>query len=341
MIKLRSRNRPSLPERGRDGEGAGAIVDPASALPPPNPPPFRERAPAPFPGGAIMSPADFLAASLSEGAVIVRIAEAQGSTPREVGATMIVSARGSAGTIGGGQLEFHCIDVARALLDSGGPPQFIDIPLGPQMGQCCGGRVRVAMEKATPAHLEALKQDEAKAAAERPQVLIFGAGHTGKALARSLALLPLAVSLIDDRPGQFDDVPATISCLHLDDPETAISAARPGSAFVVLSHSHALDYRLTETALLRGDAAYIGMIGSATKRARFEASFRRRHPRSKALTQLTCPIGGSDVHDKRPEVIAALTSAELVRCLLGEKAALVGRSATRRARTRNRHDAAA
>ncbi|WID95972.1 xanthine dehydrogenase accessory protein XdhC [Bosea vestrisii] len=280
-----------------------------------------------------MTAADFLAANLADGAVIVRIAEAQGSTPREAGATMIVSARGSAGTIGGGQLELHCIDLARALLDSNGP-RLIDIPLGPQMGQCCGGRVRVAMEPATPAHLEALRQDEAKAAAERPQVLIFGAGHTGKALARSLALLPLAVTLIDDRPSQFDDVPAAVVCLRLDDPETALAAARLGSAFVVLTHSHALDYRLAEAALLRGDAAYVGMIGSSTKRARFEASFRRRHPGSRALTQLTCPIGGSDVHDKRPEVIAALTSAELVRCLLGEKA-------TRRARARNRHDAAA
>lgn len=281
-----------------------------------------------------MTPADFLAANLKEGAVIVRIAEAQGSTPREAGATMIVSASGSAGTIGGGQLEFHCIDLARALLRSGGPQQLVEIPLGPQMGQCCGGRVRVAMEKATPTHLEALKQDEAKAAAERPQVLIFGAGHTGKALARSLALLPVAVTLIDDRPAQFDEVPATVSCIQLDDPESALAAARPDSAFVVLSHSHALDYRLAEAALQRGDAAYVGMIGSATKRARFEASFRRRHPGSTALTQFTCPIGGSGVHDKRPEVIAALTSAELVRCLLGQKA-------MKRVRARNRHDAAA
>ncbi len=281
-----------------------------------------------------MTPADFLASILADGAVIVRIAEAQGSTPREAGATMIVSAHGSAGTIGGGQLEFHCIDLARILLDSGGVQQLIDIPLGPQMGQCCGGRVRVAMEPATAAHLEALREDEAKSAAERPQVLIFGAGHTGKALARSLALLPVAITLIDDRPGQFDEVPATVSCLQFDDPETVLASARPGTVFVVLTHSHALDYRLAEAALLRGDAAYVGMIGSATKRARFEASFRRRHPGSTALTGLTCPIGGSDVHDKRPEVIAALTSAELVRCLLGE-------TATRRARTRNRHDAAA
>lgn len=281
-----------------------------------------------------MTPADFLAANLTEGAVIVRIAQAQGSTPREAGATMIVSAQSSAGTIGGGQLELHCIDLAREMLGNAEAAKHIDIPLGPQMGQCCGGRVMVMLEKATAAHLEALRESEAKAAAARPQVLIFGAGHTGKALARALALLPLAVSLIDDREDVFEGVPDSVACLRLDDPEAALAAAPPRSAFVVLSHSHALDYRLTETALLRGDAAYVGMIGSATKRARFAASFRRRHPGSEALAGLTCPIGGSDVHDKRPEVIAALTSAELVRCLLGE-------TATRRTRTRNRHDAAA
>lgn len=267
-----------------------------------------------------MTPAGFLAANLAAGAVIVRIVEAQGSTPREAGATMVVDAHGSAGTIGGGQLEFHCIDLARDMLANGDAAKTVDIPLGPQMGQCCGGRVRMALERATAAHLEALKGSEAKAAAGRPQVLIFGAGHTGKALAHSLALLPLAVMLVDDREGVFEGVPQTVACLRLDDPEAALAAAPPRSAFVVLSHSHALDYRLTEAALLRGDAAYVGMIGSGTKRARFEASFRRRHPGSEALARLTCPIGGSDVHDKRPEVIAALTSAELVRCLLGETA---------------------
>jgi xanthine/CO dehydrogenase XdhC/CoxF family maturation factor len=88
---------------------------------------------------------------------------------------------------------------------------------------------------------------------------------------------------------------------------------------VILSHSHALDYRLAEAALQRGDQSYVGMIGSATKRARFEAGFLRAGGRRDALTQLTCPIGGATVDDKRPEVIAALTTAELVRSLLGSE----------------------
>lgn len=288
-----------------------------------------------------MTLADFLSARLDEGAIIVRIERAQGSTPREAGATMIVGSHDSAGTIGGGQLEFHCLDLAREMLATGEDRRRIDLPLGPQMGQCCGGRVQVSLARANPADLAALRASETKAAASRPQVLIFGAGHTGKALARCLSLLPLAVTLVDDRPGQFGDVPETVACLHLDDPETALADARPGAAFIVLTHSHALDYRLAEAALLRGDTAYVGMIGSGTKRARFEASFRRRHPGSTALTRLTCPIGGSDVHDKRPEVIAALTAAELVRWLLGEKAAFAGKDATLPEKGRAAHDAAA
>jgi len=251
--------------------------------------------------------------------MLVRVMRAEGSTPREAGATMAVAATGTAGTIGGGQLEFHCIDIAREMLASGIGERALDIPLGPQMGQCCGGRVAVSLRRATATDLAMLAATEKAEAASRPAVLVFGAGHTGRALAHALAPLPFATMLIDDRDGVLDGLPAAISCLRMADPVGAIEPARPGSAFLILTHSHALDYRLAEAALQRGDAAYVGMIGSATKRARFEASFLRGGGRREALARLTCPIGGNDVDDKRPEVIAALTAAELVRCLLGTR----------------------
>lgn len=258
----------------------------------------------------------FIVQHLASGVILARIASARGSTPREAGATMAVSATASAGTIGGGQLEFHCIDIARAMLASGEQQRRIDIPLGPQMGQCCGGRVVVALHRADVVDVvmqRTIAQVEAK---YRPAILIFGAGHTGRALALALAPLPFATSLIDDRDGVSDGVPAAITCIRMADPVAAIETAPAEAAFVVLTHSHALDYRLAEAALTRRDAAYVGMIGSATKRARFEAGFLRSGGRSEALARLTCPIGGADVDDKRPEVIAALTTAELVRSLL-------------------------
>lgn len=264
-----------------------------------------------------MTLAAFLARHLRDGVILARIERAEGSTPREAGATMAVARNDSTGTIGGGQLEFHCLDIAREMLASGIGERVLDIPLGPQMGQCCGGRVSVALCRAGAADLAMLAATEKASAETRTTVLIFGAGHTGRALAQALGPLPFATTLIDDRDGVLDGMPAAISCLRMADPVGAVERARPGAAFVILTHSHALDYRLAEAALARGDGSYVGMIGSATKRARFAAGFLRDGGRQEALARLTCPIGGDDVDDKRPEVIAALTAAELVRCLLG------------------------
>lgn len=280
-----------------------------------------------------MTLAAFLLAHQRDGIVLVRIEAAEGSTPREAGASMAVSPNAVAGTIGGGQLEFHCIDIARHMLSDGAEDQLLDIPLGPQMGQCCGGRVRVSLRHAGAAEIALLGAREKAEAAARPPVLIFGAGHTGRALAHALAPLPVSASLIDDRDDVMSGLPAAVTCIRMADPVDAIASAPAGAAFVVLSHSHALDYRLAEAALARGDAAYVGMIGSATKRARFESGFLRSGGRRETLARLTCPIGGSDVDDKRPEVIAALTAAELVRCLLGRSEPAKGR--------RSRHESAA
>ncbi|HEV7259762.1 MAG TPA: xanthine dehydrogenase accessory protein XdhC [Bosea sp. (in: a-proteobacteria)] len=279
-----------------------------------------------------MSLSAFLARNLRDGAILIRIENARGSTPREAGAAMAVTATDTAGTIGGGQLEFHCIDIARDMLAASERKRDLDIPLGPQMGQCCGGRVMASLKRATAADLAMIAAREKADASARPVVQIFGAGHTGRALAQALAPLPFATTLIDDRDGVLQGLPANITSVRMADPVRAVEAAKPGCAFVILSHSHALDYRLAEAALARGDAAYVGMIGSATKRARFEASFLRDGGRPETLARLTCPIGGCDVDDKRPEVIAALTAAELVRNLLrGSKAsgeAVTGRAAT-------------
>lgn len=275
----------------------------------------------------------FLVAHHRDSIVLVRIEAAEGSTPREAGACMAVSPGAIAGTIGGGQLEFHCIDLARHMLSEGAEDQLLDIPLGPQMGQCCGGRVRVSLKRCSASEAALMAAREKAEAAARPPVLIFGAGHTGRALAQALAPLPFSTSLIDDRDDVMSGLPAAVTCIRMADPVDAVVSAPAKAAFVVLSHSHALDYRLAEAALGRGDASYIGMIGSGTKRARFEASFLRGGGRRETLARLTCPIGGSDVDDKRPEVIAALTAAELVRCLLGRRAPAKGR--------RSRHETAA
>ncbi|MBV8448204.1 MAG: xanthine dehydrogenase accessory protein XdhC [Hyphomicrobiales bacterium] len=259
------------------------------------------------------------ALACGETVVLVTVARAEGSTPRETGATMLVTQKSSFGTIGGGQLEFHAIDVAREMILEGTPERRLDLPLGPHLGQCCGGRVELLLRPASPARLDELAREEQRTARTEPHVLLFGAGHVGLALAQALAPLPLAVTLLDDRDSSHLSLPEAISFKRLDDPEGEVEAAPANSAFVVLTHSHALDYRLADAALRRDDARYVGMIGSMTKRTRFERWFLARGGAREALLRFICPIGGKRVRDKRPSVIAALATAEILSHLLANK----------------------
>jgi xanthine dehydrogenase accessory factor len=186
------------------------------------------------------------------------------------------------------------------------------VPLGPEIGQCCGGRVTLDLTAVDCGLAAALRRRLAAEAEARPEALIFGAGHVGRALAAALALLPLRPVLIDQRAEELALAPAGVPTRLSALPEADVAGAPRGSAFVVLTHDHALDFLITDAALARGDAAYVGMIGSGSKRARFGA-WRARGgvARGAALAGLTCPIGGPS-GDKRPAVIAALVAAEIV-----------------------------
>ncbi|MBA4492032.1 xanthine dehydrogenase accessory protein XdhC [Paracoccus sp. S1E-3] len=226
----------------------------------------------------------------------VRVTQTWGSTPREVGAEMFVTAAGCTGTIGGGRLEFDAIARARQMISAAETEAVMEITLGPDSGQCCGGRVRLGFDRAGPSPLPA-----------PPQVLIFGAGHVGRALARLLSQLPFDVALIDSRAEELSLATGCRTRLEAI-PEAVIAAARPGAAYVVLTHDHGLDFLLTTEALRRGDAVYVGLIGSATKRARF---LREARAQGVDTTALTCPIGAGFTADKRPEVIAVFAAAEI------------------------------
>lgn len=241
--------------------------------------------------------------------IAVSVSEARGSTPRERGATMLVSESDVAGTIGGGSLEWTAIEDARALLATGAEPRR-DLPLGPLLGQCCGGHVSLSFRVADDALADALTEAEEKAEAARPLVIVFGAGHVGRALARAVSLLPFRLELVDARPGELAQATGLPTRL-CERPEERLAELRPGDAALILTHSHALDFLLAEAALSRGDLAYVGMIGSATKRARFVSWLQARGRDAGLADALVLPIGGRPVADKRPEIIAALTAAEL------------------------------
>lgn len=252
---------------------------------------------------------------VSEPAVLVTLVEAKGSTPREKGATMLVTAFADFGTIGGGQMEYLAIGEARRLIASGQRESQLDFPLGPTIGQCCGGHVRIALKLADAAALGELELSERQMRAGLRHVYLFGAGHVGFALAHAFAPMPLVLHVVETREGELAGLPQEARTHLTALPETVVSEAPAGSAFIVLTHDHALDFIITSAALERQDAAYVGLIGSSTKRASF-ASWHGREGHDKALlAPLVCPIGGSAVRDKRPEVIAALVAAEVIHAL--------------------------
>ncbi len=245
---------------------------------------------------------------------LVEIIEAKGSTPRAVATWMLVSPGAIFGTIGGGRLEFMAIERAHEMIAQGIATDRLDVPLGPEIGQCCGGRVKIDIALVDAELRETVMQRIASEEALYPSVYLFGAGHVGHALAAALALLPVHTTVVETRPEALEGMPEGITTVASAMPETVVRDAPKGAAFLVLTHDHALDFLIVAEALNRGDAAYVGMIGSKTKKATFNSWFMREADGdAEALTQLVCPIGGADVKDKRPEVIAALAAAEVIR----------------------------
>ncbi|MDQ2094878.1 xanthine dehydrogenase accessory protein XdhC [Rhodalgimonas zhirmunskyi] len=251
--------------------------------------------------------------------VRVRIAQVAGSSPREEGAFMLVSPDVVAGTIGGGAMEYAGIDRARRMLARGEDVAVADIALGPESGQCCGGRVLLEFDVLDAAGRAAVLAEVAAAEAAQPEVLIFGAGHVGRALARALALLPVRCVLIDSRAEELALAQGGTQ-RRTAFPEAEVASAAPGAAVVIATHDHGLDFLLAGEALARGDLAYVGMIGSNTKRARF-ASWARDHATGAELARLTCPMAANAPADKRPEVIAAFVATEVLAAVLAFAAA--------------------
>ncbi len=364
---------------------------------------------------------------------LVTVADVRGSAPREAGARLVVRPDGTfSGTIGGGTLEWRAIAEATAELARGGSPRGVrrSYALGPELGQCCGGRVELLFEAFDVGDREAVAALAAREAAgpfetvgrvgtdgrfvrdaadaeppfppltgggspraarqggarqserdfphlapgrsrgrapsdpasaghpgsspgqalphkgggfapssasslsvasehfitspdgtirerfgdDRRPLVLFGAGHVGRALVMALAPLPFAVTWVDGRPGAFPrHVPGTVTLSAEADPETVLTAAPDGAFVLAMTHSHPLDLAVVAAALKAERFPYIGVIGSATKRARFESQLRAAGYGEAAVASLVCPIGAlGGVTSKEPAAIAAMTAAELL-----------------------------
>lgn len=260
-----------------------------------------------------------LARLRNEDAVLVRVESTQGSAPREAGTWMAVWADGLTATIGGGQLEFQATKEARELL-AGTRAAFDGIqryPLGPSLGQCCGGVMFLSYRRITAADAPALQRE---LVAQLKPVALFGGGHVGAALARLLAALPFGVRWIDSRDGVFpDELPAQIDTEHSEPVQDAVAALAPGSRVLIMSFSHAEDLDIVIACLKRlrerNDLPYIGLIGSKTKWATFSHRLEARGFTADELARITCPIGVPGITGKEPEVIAVAVAAQLLQSL--------------------------
>jgi xanthine dehydrogenase accessory factor len=292
-------------------------------------------------------------------AVLVTLADTQGSSPREPGARMVVRPDGGfSGTIGGGALEWAALAEAQSMLARRDPFRRFSKALGPDLGQCCGGRVVVTLER-FDAHVRTsvatFAQAEragpfatvAGAGGERPErhaaapgeiaagdapylklrdgrvverfghdatrLYLFGAGHVGRALVLALAPLPFATTWCDPRPGAFPShIPGNVTCENDLPPVELLARAPAGALVAIMTHSHALDLDLVAAALKAGHFPYVGLIGSATKRARFVSSLNKLSIAKQNIERLICPIGLSAIRDKAPAAIAASIVAQLL-----------------------------
>lgn len=270
-----------------------------------------------------------------EPAIWVCVARSSGSVPREAGTTMIVTLSHTFGTIGGGHLELRSIEVARELLTLGTTAASRrHFPLGPALGQCCGGSVDVGFLPITEAHRDQLWQlrqietrggiyvvnrrldtgDELSLPIHfNPwSIWVFGAGHVGVALVTVLSTLPCSVTWVDSRDTPFPTtIPGNVRVIESDAPESEVRRIPAAADVLVLTHSHALDLEICLELLKRDDLAYCGLIGSATKAAIFSKRFAARGFSGTEIARITCPIGLPTLCSKHPGVIAAGVAADL------------------------------
>ncbi len=245
-------------------------------------------------------------------AIVAELTSVRGSSPRAQGTFMLIGPRDFIGTIGGGALEHLVIERARQVIRDGIGATISTCRSGRRSANAAaGGSMSRCGSSPRPRRRSWIARARREEAAQ-PAVLVFGAGHVGQALARALALLPVKVTIIDTRADELVGLPPNVIPKVTAIPEASVRQAPDGSAYVILTHDHALDFLIAQEALARADSPYVGMIGSRTKKAKFAHWFKAEGGDPQLLNRLVMPIGKQGLGDKRPEVIAALAAAEIM-----------------------------
>lgn len=231
----------------------------------------------------------------------VTVTEVQGSAPREAGAAMLVRATDTLGSIGGGALEWEAMRIARRMLADGQDRAEHRLPLGPGLGQCCGGAVSLRFEAA----------DRLERPAGAP-LWVWGAGHVGRAVVAVLAPLPeMAITWIDDAPDRFPDpVPDAVDRVVAADMPRLMAHAPQAAHHLILTYSHEIDLALCHAALVQGFAS-CGLIGSETKWARFRTRLTALGHQDAEISRISCPIGDPRL-GRHPQAIAVGVAGRLL-----------------------------
>jgi xanthine dehydrogenase accessory factor len=235
----------------------------------------------------------------SEPCVMVTVLEDRGSVPRDAGTKMLVTRDRLIATIGGGHLEHVATKMAREMLIAGERSLKVErFNLGARLGQCCGGMATLSFEPIGTA---------------QKHLVVFGAGHVAKALLHIVSTLPFRVTWIDERDDVFpEDLPRNVTKLVTDDPVGEVRDLPPNSYYLVMTHNHQLDFDLARAIIDRDDSVYFGMIGSLTKRKKFDMRLAQRGYTDAQIDTMICPIGVSMVNGKHPAEIAVSVAGELI-----------------------------
>jgi xanthine dehydrogenase accessory factor len=294
-----------------------------------------------------------LFARADQSCIWLLVASTKGSVPREVGASMIVTAHETVGTIGGGHLELKAIEHAREMLKANAAiATQRHFPLGPALGQCCGGAVSILFAPINETHSDEIE----KIAAVEEQggrydftrvtdtnetitvplefnawhIVVFGAGHVGKAIVEVCSTLPCRITWIDEREAEFPKhVASNVRIVNSDSPADEVKRIPTDAQVLALTHSHALDLDICFALLKRDGLAYCGLIGSATKAATFRKRFAQRGHSPSEISRIICPIGRAELKSKHPGVIAVSVAFDLSQRRFQHQATspnLIGRS---------------
>ena len=247
--------------------------------------------------------------------VLATIINTKGSSPRD-DARMVVSDQTTIGTIGGGELEFRIIRESKELLQKTEKiEKIISLPLGPSLGQCCGGYVEVKIKKFLSGEQLLEKHDLKNEILDcNDNLYIFGAGHVCKALISKIDGVGFNIFVIDSRKSLISKLNEKfVTPILAIEPSILIKSLPSNGFYLVMTHSHQIDLSICSDILKKNNFQFLGLIGSKTKKAKFEKKLQELGHAKTLISKIICPIGLDEIPGKEPDIIAISTIAQLLK----------------------------